>query len=235
MCQFTSLSGRLAAVWLSACLACYVAAPVAAQDASVNPGINRSYENPDVERLQASLEGERRAIYMYRHAIVAALGLQEGMAVADVGSGTGFITRLIAHQVGSDGRVYAMDIAQDLLDHVVSTADAEGLTNVVPVLGDQHTTNLRSESVDVVLVCDVYHHFEFPFDSLASIHQALRDDGLLVIVDFERVVGLSADFQLNHVRAGKGTVTDEIKDAGFDLVKEIPLMPDQYYLVFRKR
>jgi|TARA_B100001971_G_C18214638_1_gene552979 ubiquinone/menaquinone biosynthesis C-methylase UbiE len=235
MRQFTSLSRRLAAVWLSASLAGYVAAPVAAQDASVNPGINRSYESPDLGRLQASLEGERRAIYQYRHAIVAALGLQEGMAVADIGSGTGFIARLIAHQVGSNGRVYAMDIAQDLLDHVVSTADADGLSNVVPVLGDQHTTNLQPDSVELALVCDVYHHFEFPSDSLASIHQALRDDGLLVVVDFERVVGVSADFQLTHVRAGKGTVTDEIKNTGFDFVKEIPLIPDQYYLVFRKR
>jgi SAM-dependent methyltransferase len=128
-----------------------------------------------------------------------------------------------------------MDIAQDLLDHVVSTADADGLSNVVPVLGDQHTTNLQPDSVELALVCDVYHHFEFPSDSLASIHQALRDDGLLVVVDFERVVGVSADFQLTHVRAGKGTVTDEIKNTGFDFVKEIPLIPDQYYLVFRKR
>ena len=103
------------------------------------------------------------------------------------------------------------------------------------VLGAQHTTNLPPDSVDLALVCDVYHHFEFPHDSLASIHQALREDGLLVVIDFERIQGISADFQLTHVRAGKGTVTDEIKDAGFDLVKEIPLMPEQYYLVFRKR
>ena len=218
-----------------ACLGMLVATPGTAQDTSVNPGINRSYENPDVERLQATLEGERRAIYRYRHAIVAVLGLNDGMAVADIGAGTGFITRLIGHEVGPDGRVYAMDIAQELLDHITSTASAEGLTNVVPVLGDQHTTNLPRNSIDLALVCDVYHHFEFPDDSLASIHHALREDGQLVVVDFQRIKGVSADFQLTHVRAGKGTVTDEIKDAGFDLVKEIPLMPDQYYLVFRKR
>jgi len=73
------------------CLALLVAAPVAAQDASLSPGVNRSYESPDVDRLQDPLEGERRAIYRYRHAIVAALGLEPGMAVADVGSGTGAV------------------------------------------------------------------------------------------------------------------------------------------------
>jgi ubiquinone/menaquinone biosynthesis C-methylase UbiE len=235
MRQPTSWTGRTAAVVLAACVGFLVATPVTAQVTSLSPGINRNYENPDVERLQASLEGERRAIYRYRHAIVAALGLEEGMVVADIGAGTGFITLLIAQQVGSDGRVHAMDISQELLDHVTSTAEAEGLTNVRSVLGDQHTTNLPADAIDLALVSDVYHHFEFPHDSLASIHRALRDDGLLVVVDFERVVGVSADFQLTHVRAGKGTVTDEIKDAGFNLVREIPLIPDQYYLVFRKR
>ena len=57
------------------------------------------------------------------------------------------------------------------------------------------------------------------------------------MIDCERVEGVSPPFALSHVRAGKGTVTDEIKNAGFDLVKEIPLMLDegQYVLVFRKR
>lgn len=229
------MSHRSAATVAAACLALLVATPVAAQDASVSPGINRNYESPDVDRLQETLEGERRAIYRYRHAIVAALGLEPGTAVADVGAGTGFITRLMAQEVGADGRVYAMDIARELLDHIETTAGADRLTNVTTVLGDQHTTNLPAASVDLALVCDVYHHFEFPHDSLASIHQALREDGRLVIVDFERIEGVSAEFQLSHVRAGKGTVSDEVKNAGFDLVAEIPLIPGQYYLVFQKR
>ena len=137
------------------CLGLVFTSPVGARDRSVGSGINRTYEHPDVERLQDTLEGERRAIYQY--------------------------------------------------------------------------------SVDLALVCDVYHHFEFPDDSLRSIHQALREGGQLVVLDFERIQGLSPDFQLSHVRAGKGTVTDEIENAGFELEKEIPLMPNQYYLVFRKR
>jgi len=188
MVQRSGRATRVTAVTRAvACLGMLVATPGAAQDISVSPGINRSYESPDVERLQATLERERRAIYRYRHAIVAVLGLRDGMAVADIGSGTGFITRLIGHEVGPDGRVYAMDIAQELLDHIDATAKAEGLANVVSVLGDQHTTNLPPDSVDLALVCDVYHHFEFPHDSLASIHQALREDGLLVVIDFERI------------------------------------------------
>ena len=111
------------------------------------------------------------------------------------------------------------------------------MRNVTTVLGDAKSTKLEPTSVDLALVSDAYHHFEFPRSMLASIRRALRPDGRLVVIDFERVVGVSPDFAIEHVRAGKGTVTDEIKDNGFDLVREIPLMEGegQFYLEFRKR
>ena len=225
---------RLAAV-PGVLAALLIAVPGAAQDQSVAPGINRSYTDPDVDRLVGSLERDERAIYRFRHAIVAALAIDAGMDIADVGAGTGFLTIMMARETGPDGTVHAVDIARELLDHIEEAAAAVGVSNIKTVLGDQHTTNLAADSVDLALISDVYHHFEFPEDSMASIHRALRDDGRLVIIDFERIVGVSADFQLNHVRAGKGTVTDEVKNAGFDLVKEIPLIDGQYFLVFEKR
>jgi hypothetical protein len=72
---------------------------------------------------------------------------------------------------------------------------------------------------------------------LESLHSALRSGGRLVVIDFERVEGVSTPFAIEHVRAGKGTVADEIKNGGFDLIREVPLMEreGQYYLEFRKR
>ena len=186
-----------------------------------------------VERL----EDENRAIYAYRHAIVAAMGIGDGDVVADVGAGTGFLTRLIAHTVRDEGRVFAVDITPSFLSHIAEKAAAEGLTNITTVLAEADDTKLPPASVDVVLVCDTYHHFEYPLRSTASIHRALRPGGRLIVIDFERTVGVSSQFAVNHVRAGKGTVTDEIKNSGFDLVREIPLMTNegQYYLEFEKR
>jgi ubiquinone/menaquinone biosynthesis C-methylase UbiE len=203
----------------------------------VRPGINDAYRDPDVGDWVDRLEAEDRVIYEYRHAIVAALGIDPGMEVADVGAGTGFITRLIARAVGPDGKVYAVDVVPEFLEHIEEKAKGEGLTNIVTVLGDQKSAKLAAGTVDLVLVCDTYHHFEFPRATLASLHEALRDDGRLVVVDFERVEGVSDDFAIEHVRAGKGTVTDEIKNGGFDLVREVPLMEGegQYFLVFEKR
>ena len=207
----------------------------AAQEESVAPGINDSFENPDPDRYVERFEGESRTIYRYREAIVAALGLEPGMDVADVGAGTGFFSRMMAAKVGPGGKVYAVDIAKNFLDHIEKTSREAGLSNIETVLCDQKSTRLAPESVDLIFICDTYHHFEFPMQTLVSIHQALRPGGTLVIIDFERVVGVSVEFAISHVRCGKGTVTDEVKDAGFDFIGEIPMMEDQYFIKFRKR
>ncbi len=159
------------------------------------------------------------------------------MSVADVGAGTGFLTQMIAREVGAEGKVYAVDVVEEFLDLIAADAERAGIENLVTVLGDQKTTKLESGVADLILVCDAYHHFEFPQHTLASLHQALRLSGTLVVIDFERIEGKSAPFALGHIRAGKGTFTDEIKNAGFELEREIPLMEDegQYVLVFAKR
>jgi predicted methyltransferase len=232
------LSVHTAAIAVVAALAAGVTGPLrCAQETSVRPGINDAYRDPDVDQWVGRLEADDRAIFKYRHAILAALALEPGMDVADVGAGTGFLTRMIARAVGADGRVYAQDVVAEFLEHIARGAKEDGLTNVSTVLGDQKSTNLDPGSVDLVLVSDVYHHFEFPRAMLASLHSALRDGGRLVVIDFERVEGVSDAFALEHVRAGKGTFTDEIKDAGFDLAREVPLMTrdGQYYLEFSKR
>ena len=157
------------------------------------------------------------------------------MDVADVGAGTGFFARLMAKEVAPSGKVYAVEIASAFLKHIKETAKKESIDNIELVLCDQKSTNLPAESIDLAIVCKTYHHFEFPYQTLESIHQALRAKGILVVIDFERVEGISRDWVLNHVRCGKGTVTDEIRDSGFDLVDEIPLLEEDYILRFKKR
>ena len=209
---------------------------VSAQEGRVvDPSINERFKNPDVEAVVESLEREGRPAYKYRHAIVAALGLEAGDDVADVGAGSGFMARLMASEVAPDGQVYAVDIAQETIDHIEEAARKEAITNIKGILGGERTTHLAPDSVDLVFICDTYHHFEFPADMMASIAAALRPEGRLVVIDYERIRGVTSESRYEHLRAGKGTFTDEIKDAGFDLEKELPLVPQSYYLVFQKR
>jgi ubiquinone/menaquinone biosynthesis C-methylase UbiE len=209
---------------------------LAAQEASVRPGVNDRFRDPqsDPQTFVSMFETESREIFRHRHDIVAALDLEPGMTVADVGAGTGLFTLLFAERLTA-GKVLAVDISQQLLDYIAEKARGAKIANVTPILGTDSSIQLEPDSVDLVFVCDTYHHFEYPVLILESIHAALRAEGRLVIIDFERVQGVSSQFALDHVRAGKGTVTDEIKDAGFELAQEVPLMKEQYFLAFRKR
>jgi len=190
--------------------------------------------NPDVLRWQSALENDEREVYRERHRILAAVGLKPGMSVADVGSGTGVFTRLFATAVGPGGRVYAVDISKPLLDHVMQTAKEQRLGNITGILDTADDTLLPEGSVDLVYVCDTYHHFEHPQKVLASIAKALRPGGTLVIVDFERIEGKSPRWLLEHVRAGKATVESEIEAAGFRFVAEKKFLKENYFVVFRR-
>ena len=208
-----------------------------AQERSVKPGINDRFEKPDMEEVVSLMEQEHSVIYKYRHAIVAALGLEPGSAVADVGAGTGFIAQLLARDVGPEGKVFAVEISQESLDYIMKEAEKEGHANIAPVLGEHRTTNLSRDSADVIVTIRTYHHFEYPVDMLESIKAALRPEGRFVVIDRERIKGvtMTSEEDFEHWRAGKGTITDEILDAGFVLEKELPLIPDFYYLVFKER
>ena len=207
-----------------------------AQEESVNPGINSPFQNdPNVDFFIKTFEGEDRAIFAHRLEILDALHLEPGTDIADIGAGTGFFSRMFANAVGPKGTVYAVDIADNFIEHIEKTAKEEKLQNLKAILCDERSTKLKKASVDIVFICDTYHHFEFPFDTMASIYDALRPGGQVVIVDFERIQGVSNDWTLNHVRCGKGTVTEEVKDAGFDFVEEVPMMDHQYVIRFTKR
>lgn len=218
-----------------------VAAPTKAglehQEASVRPGINDPYEDPDVDTWIGRFESESREIYHHRQRIVDALGIQPGTVIADVGAGTGLFEPLFSKAVGPDGKVLAVDLVPTFLAHIRERARALGLRNVQTVRCDEDGVRLSPDSVDLVFVCDTYHHFEYPQSTLASIRNALRPGGELIVIDFQRVKGESREWIMNHVRAGEGTVRSEICQAGFVLAADQPddsFLKENYVLRFRK-
>jgi SAM-dependent methyltransferase len=115
--------------------------------------------------------------------IAALLGLRPGAVVADVGAGDGRYAVELARAVRSAGRVIATEIARDKLETIASRAAAEGLANVETTLGDQQRTGLAVGCCDAILLRLVYHHFADPARMRASLREALRPDGLLLVVD----------------------------------------------------
>jgi len=211
---------------------------VAAQQPTITPTakeLNKSFDD-DAAQWTERFEHEGRAIYDKRSEILDAMELKPGMDVADVGAGSGLISRLIARRVTPGGTVYAVDIAKNMVDHIIKTAVEEKITNIKPVLGDPHSPKLAPNSVDVVCIIDSYHHFEYPGDMLSEIIKALRPNGVLVLIDFKRIEGVSRDFILKMVRAGEGTFTDEFLNAGFELIeRRDDMFPENYLLKFKHR
>jgi predicted methyltransferase len=208
---------------------------LAAQDKSVNPGINKQFESPKVDEFVGRFERDGRDPYDHRFEVLKAVGLKPGMVVADVGAGTGLFTRLFAPEVGPTGKIYAVDIAENFVKHIERQAAADGLTNVKGIVCTADSVNLPPASIDLAYICDVYHHFEFPHKTMRSIHQALKPGGSVVLIDFQRIPGVSSEFVLGHVRAGQEVFTKEILDAGFRQVEEHKgLLKESYFLRFEK-
>ena len=209
-------------------------APLRAEVPGADPAINRPYQNPSYQQWVERFESEGREVYDRREAIVARSGVLPGMTVADVGAGTGLFSRLFARAVGPGGKVYAVDISRTFIDNVQLTSRAQGLNNVIGIVNSQTEIGLAPSSVDLVFLCDTYHHFEHPEKMLASIHRVLKPGGILVVIDFERIPGKSSAWILGHVRAGREQVIREIESAGFRLIDQPALLKENFYLRFRR-
>ena len=206
---------------------------------SVKPGINEDFlaADLDVGKFEQRFETESREVFAQRAKIAGLLGLRPGLRVADVGAGTGLFVWMFASKVGDTGKVFAVDIAKGFVAHIDEQAAARKVTNVAAVQCSERSVELPVASVDLVFTCDTYHHFEYPRNTLASIHEALAPGGELVVVDFIRIPGVSREWTLNHVRAGQEVVTAEIEAAGFAKVRDedSSFLKENYIMRFRKK
>ena len=204
----------------------------------VASGINDRFLDPNlnVDSFVQRFEVESREVYAARQEVLMACGLLPSWSIADIGAGTGLYTRLFSERVGSNGWVYAVDIAPRFIEHINAHSNKVGLNNITGVLCREDSCSLPPESVEFVFVCDTYHHFEFPAATTRSIYRALKPGGQLVVIDFERIPGKSREWLLNHVRAGKDVFQQEIEDVGFIFVEEVSIagFNENYFLRFRK-
>ena len=208
------------------------------QAGSVRPGINDRFIDPNlnVDDFVQRFEIESREVFSARFEVIKNLELKPGARIADVGAGTGLYTRLFAREVGPRGWVYAIDIAPRFLEHINAQMARDGIRNVTSVLCSDKSCGLPPQSVDHVFICDTYHHFEFPDQTLASLLRALKPGGKMAVIDFKRIPGTSREWIVNHVRAGKETFRNEIEQAGFEFIaeKSIHGFDENYFMVFRR-
>lgn len=112
------------------------------------------------------------------------LELKPGMVVADIGAGSGYHTRRMAKAVAPNGKVMAVDIQPEMLQILTNKLTAQGITNVVPILGRIEDPNLPEASVDLALMVDVYHEFSHPYEMMEGITRSLKPGGRVVFVEY---------------------------------------------------
>ncbi len=164
--------------------------------------------------------------------LMPALKLNPGDCVADIGCGSGYHTRRLARAVGTNGVVFAVEIQPEMLALLTNRLAAEGIFNVRPVLGTNTDPKLPSASVDLILMVDVYHEFDHPFEMLQAMCAALKPGGRIVFVEF-RAEDPDVPIKLVH-KMSEAQVRKEMSVQPLAWVETIGILPWQHIIVFRK-
>ena len=155
-----------------------------------------------------------------------------GSAVADLGAGSGYFTVRLARAVGTEGKVYAVDIQQGMLDLLQRTLRRDKVTNVIPVLAAENDPRLPAASVDLALMVDVYHELSSPQTTLAHLREALKPGGRLVLLEY-RAEDPDVPIRPEH-KMTKAQVKLEIEHEGFKQQRVYDDLPRQHLIVFTR-
>lgn len=167
--------------------------------------------------------------------VVDALELKPGMHVADLGAGSGYFTRRFVEAVGETGKVYVIDVEPEALKYVEeSLIRMHRRFEAEFILARPDNPKIPVESVDLIFVCDTYHHLEDRADYFRNVKTSLKPGGRIALIDFyhdERSGDL--DFPKRHL-VPREKVIEEMTAAGYRLAKEHRFLPKQYFLEFTR-
>ena len=166
--------------------------------------------------------------------LVELLPLHPGDVAADIGAGSGYMSWRIAEKVGEKGRVYCVDIQQEMLDLLAKNMDARHTTNFQAILGSVTDARLPADSTDLVLMVDVYHEFDHPYEMMQSIIRGLKPGGRIAWVEYR-----AEDPNVPIKRLHEMTEAQARKEAALlpelEWVESIEKLPRQHVFILRKK
>jgi ubiquinone/menaquinone biosynthesis C-methylase UbiE len=199
-------------------------------------GINKWYMGRQIAQVMSHygidwLERKEREMEENTSLLLKNLAVKPGMVIADIGAGSGYQSALLSKMVGS-GKVFAVDVEPEMIAYLNERIKQEKLSHIVPVLSTEQNVSLPENSIDMMLLVDVYHEFSYPYEMTVSMLAALKPGGKLVLVEFrseDPTVPIKTIHKMSEAQAIK-----EFKAAGFAFDKNISNLPWQHCMVFTK-
>ena len=166
--------------------------------------------------------------------LIDALKLREGEVVADIGCGSGFISRKIAKKTGETGTVYGVEIQQEMLDLLMKRMAMFRIGTVKPVLGTTTDPKLPPASCDTMIMVDVYHEFEFPYEMIANMIAGLKPGGRIVFVEYRKEdpkVPIKEVHKMSEAQVKK----EMAAHPALEFAETITVLPRQHIIIFKKK
>ena len=197
-------------------------------------GIGKFYKGREISKVMghfgaAWLERESRSVEENPKLAVKLLNLKKNMIVADFGAGTGYFTSHLAEQCSL---VFAVDIQPEMIELNKKNMKSKNLKNVQYILNTPKKTKLPINSVDLILLVDVYHELEFPFEVLNDMKKALKPNGLIVLLEF-RTEDPRVPIKPLH-KMSVSQISKEMNFIGLELFRNIQKLPRQHMLLFKQ-
>ena len=200
-------------------------------------GIGKFYMGREISHVMGHLaadwlERPERNAEENTEVLVQTLPVKPGDVIADIGAGTGYITRPLASKVGAKGKVFAVDIQPEMIALLTNRMAALNVSNVVAVLGTLTDPKLPPSSMDWVLMVDVYHEFSHPYEMMQSICKSLKPQGKVIFVEFR---GEDPDVPIKPLhKMTEAQVRKEMSVQPLAWRDTIKVLPRQHIIIFEK-
>ncbi len=195
-------------------------------------------KRPEPRIRSEALQNPRRDQLLQPDRVVAALRLEPGQTVADIGSGPGYFAFRFARVVGPTGRVYGVDIEPEFVAELGRLSRTSGLDNVVPVLTSPDSPGLQPASVDVAFFCSVYRHIEDRPGYLRRLRDCLKPNGRIAILEWRKTDVLGREIPSPGMpnppqaeRISPEQVVRELKDGGFTILERPEFLEHHFFVI----
>lgn len=178
------------------------------------------------------LERVERAQEEQPEAVLNAMGLESGDIVADIGCGSGYYARRMVERVGSNGRVYCVDIQQEMLDIMRQLAERDGVNGIVPILSEPDDLKLPAGVVDWIVLADVYHEMSNYEQMLAGMRASLAPGGRVALLEYRVEDGTGDNLKSDHAMSVRQVLAEWLP-AGFALEDLHEFLPGQHLFIMK--